>query len=159
MNNKFNIRLVTQKDFTAVLELSCKLEDYVVRFDPLYLTGQNFRRIAESYLRKDFKSHNSQIWLVQHGARSIGFCLVRIQKPYAVYAPEKIGYIVDMYIEPKFRRFGLGAKMLKKVVESLRKKNIRHIELFVDVRNTIGFNAWRKYGFRPTLIRMRKNLK
>ncbi|HLC44871.1 MAG: hypothetical protein A2722_00430 [Candidatus Doudnabacteria bacterium RIFCSPHIGHO2_01_FULL_50_11] len=153
------IRKAHKQDFDTVVRLTCELQDYLRRFDRRYKSGRAFRPTARKNVRKNFSSRHSRILVVEHSGRVVGFCLGQVRKGFDVYLHDYIGFLYDAYLEPGFRKQGLMGQMLRQQFAWMQKRKVRYVELYVDPLNPVGMGAWVKYGFRPLMIRMRKDLK
>lgn len=58
----------------------------------------------------------------------------------------KMGYIMNMYTHPPYRRRGLATKILDLLIEDAVGKGVRHIQLDATAQ---GRPVYEKYGFHP----------
>jgi ribosomal protein S18 acetylase RimI-like enzyme len=57
----------------------------------------------------------------------------------------KFAYIMNMYTDPEWRRKGIGADLLEKLIEEIKK---RRIKLIVLHATQAGRSLYERYGFR-----------
>ena len=58
------------------------------------------------------------------------------------------GEIASLAVHPGYRRKGVAAALISRVLRELRTAGIRRIELMVRVDNTAGAQLYRSFGFR-----------
>lgn len=141
-----------------LLDLTIKLRDFHRKLDKSYKKGKDWSD-ARKHLKDALKSKNNLVLLAEFQGQVVGFSLGRIQPAGSIYVHEKIGFIFDVYLEPDFRRKGIVRSLLEKQNIWFKKNRIRFVELYVDVKNKHGFNAWKKHGFRPIMVRKRLDLR
>jgi ribosomal-protein-alanine N-acetyltransferase len=56
--------------------------------------------------------------------------------------------IASLAVHPDYRRRGLAAALIGRVLRELRAAGIRRVELMVRVGNTAGAQLYRSFGFR-----------
>ena len=86
-------------------------------------------------------------YLFEKDEKVAGYCVFREEKDYL--------YIRQFYIEPAFRRKGMG----KKSFEWLRKRlwrNHKVLRLDVLVGNTRGCSFWKALGFKTRVLGMER---
>ena len=67
-------------------------------------------------------------------------------------------YLGFMYVNPAFRGQGINQKILSRLVEWSKSKNLKDIRLEVYDKNTIAKNSYLKFGFKPNLLEMRMDI-
>jgi ribosomal-protein-alanine N-acetyltransferase len=68
---------------------------------------------------------------------------------------EKTAFIHTLYIEKKYRRSGIGKKLLAFTINFLEVDGFSSVELTVDTENLAAVNFYRSFGF--TVREKRKN--
>ncbi len=152
------VRTATRKDIPEILRLNALLSDFHVRIDPYYKSGEETAGGFKLVLENLFDDEKTNILVADKGNGLAGYFIGMIQPPKPFLRPEKTGRISDAFVEQAFRGRGLGEKMFDRLVEWFKENGIRHIELSVDARNPEGIGAWRKYGFKDFMIKMRLDL-
>lgn len=152
------IRKAKKEDIENIVELNKQLDDFHTKFDKYYKdsseAAKNFKKDLASIIQK----RNVKILVIEDNNKMVGYFNAKIEKPKPFFVPEKIGKISDAFIEEKYRKLGLGKKVLDELIEWFKKNKIKHVELSVDVRNEIGIKAWRKFGFKDFMKKMRLDL-
>jgi len=84
-----------------------------------------------------------------------GYSLIKNAIPYK--KPDKYAYLGFMYVLPKYRGKGINRKIITYLLDKVKERNITEIQLDVYAENEIALNAYKKFGFKPNLLKMRLN--
>lgn len=87
-----------------------------------------------------------QIWIVQDGAKALGY--VAFSFHYDVEFGGAEGVITDLFLRRGYRRRGLGGRLLATVDDYCRSTGIRSMELQVIRGNRAAEAFYRKHGFK-----------
>jgi len=60
---------------------------------------------------------------------------------------EFVGHIMNLAIDPAYRRRGFGSELLKKGLEYLQELGAQTVELEVRVGNEAAINLYKRFGF------------
>ena len=131
----FNIEKKTMKKIT--------LDKYYI--EPIY----------EVFLEKSnfiFLSGKSQIYIALHNEKLIGFILSFYTDPNSAdfipsYVENYKYYISSLYIDPNYQNKGIGTKLLKTLINNLKKTNLDNIYLTVDLNNKNAIAFYLKNNF------------
>jgi ribosomal-protein-alanine N-acetyltransferase len=63
------------------------------------------------------------------------------------------GHITNIAVHPEFRKIGIGSRLLEKLIDISREKDIEKLTLEVRKSNTAAKNLYLKYGFKEEGIR------
>ena len=158
MKNKIIIRKAVKKDAKGIVNLLKQVTDYHRKFDKYYRPSSSYKNLEKAVL-DSLGNRGEKVLLAESGGEIVGYCAGAIGKAPDYTALKKIGYIDTMIVDEKHRKGGVGGKLLKEMINWLKEKKIKHIELEVDTRNNPGINFWRKAGFFEYRLKMRKDLK
>jgi diamine N-acetyltransferase len=77
----------------------------------------------------------------------VGYCISTV-------TIDSVGEIDSLYIEPEYRKFGIGDKLMSKSLEWLDSKNVKTKIIGVAEGNEQAFDFYKKYGFyeRRTIL-------
>jgi ribosomal protein S18 acetylase RimI-like enzyme len=77
----------------------------------------------------------------------VGYCITTI-------TIDKIGEIDSLYVEPEFRKFGIGDKLMSRSIEWLDSKNVRIKIIGIAEGNEQVLDFYKKYDFyvRRTIL-------
>lgn len=152
------IRKANKEDTEKLVKMNAHLFDYHAKFDKYYRLGKETEKDYRKHLKNVISTRKYRILIAEENEKPVGFLAGRIEKPRAYAKPKKIGVISSAFILPKYRRMGVGKLMFNDFLEWCRKNKVKNIELSVDSRNEIGNGAWKKFGFKDFLKRMRLDL-
>jgi ribosomal protein S18 acetylase RimI-like enzyme len=152
------IRKANKKDIEQIVELNSKLGDYHVKFDSYYKKGKDIEPYFRKYLKKIITKRNSRIIVAEENKKIIGFIFGSINNARFYAKPKRIGSLHTAFVLGEYRNLGAGKAMLDDFIGWLKKKKIKNIELSVDFRNKIGNKAWKRFGFKDFMKRMRLDL-
>lgn len=157
---KISIRKANKKDVASVVALNTKITDFHHTLDKYYpKASEKTEKFVRRYFLKDVRKRNCLTLLAEADGNIVGYYEVLIKKiPHPFIAPDRVGYICDAFIEKEYRRKSIGKKMFDEVMRWFRKHKLKHIELSVHAKNEIGKNAWKKYGFKEDVRKMRLDL-
>lgn len=123
-------------------------------FDPqLRETGAQYYDIARMLENPDV-----HLLVAEHEGSPIACAFARIDtaKPWLRQARE--AYLGLMYVEPSWRGRGVNARLLARLEDWCREQGINELRLDVYAANEPAVAAYRKAGFRTTLLEMRLTL-
>jgi ribosomal protein S18 acetylase RimI-like enzyme len=142
------IRKAKLKEVGEISKLHKKLAEYHHRLDNFYSSKINSKR----YIRKVIK----QILVAELEGKIVGFIIFRIKK-HPAYS-EKITHISDLYVDEKYRKLGIGKKLVEEIIKLSKSKKVKYITITVHCKNEIGLKFWKKLGFEEYSKNMRLKL-
>jgi len=102
-------------------------------------------------------------WVYEQDGKVVGYILVGIKIPtlwqrlekrtralvgQRVDLEERAGHIMNLAIDPTFRRRGLGSLLLQEGLRYLEELGVDGVELEVRVNNDSAIRLYEKYGFQ-----------
>ena len=98
------------------------------------------------------------IQLATMDGKPAGYSLVFIKTNPFNSRIRKIGLIDHLFVKKELRGRKISSALVREAITWFRRKGIRHLSLFVLERNRIPQAIYRKWGFFPFVVEMRKNL-
>ncbi len=96
-------------------------------------------------------------YLIEHGGKTVGYVLFTYG--FDLEFGGRLATVTDFYLEPDFRRRGLGSATLGFVADECRALGVKALELQVEEGNLPAQALYRKSGFeRLTRLPMSKQL-
>jgi GNAT superfamily N-acetyltransferase len=131
-------------------ELRRLLEAYIREWDPEEDPDQYWHKDYWAAFRAGLANRTLAILLVwpQEPGEGlpIGFAIVRAEHPW--YKPSNlIGIVEEFYIEPRYRRKGLGRALAARASSQLGEMGAEVIAAYVLRRNVQALKFWQKIGF------------
>jgi len=152
------IRKALPGDIDAIVCLNTQLADYHRRIDDYYKPGVQTAEGFKQFLQEIIEDENYLILVATAEDKTVAYFLGMITGAKPFLSPEKTGRISDAFVEENYRKSGIGKIMFEQMLQWFKEHQIEHLELSVDVRNEIGVNAWKKYGFEPFMLKMKMKL-
>jgi ribosomal protein S18 acetylase RimI-like enzyme len=57
------------------------------------------------------------------------------------------GYCTGLFVDKKYRRMGIGTKLMRETIRQLKKRHVYHLSFMVDPKNHKGLRMYKKLGF------------
>ena len=80
------------------------------------------------------------------GGRRRGRGRLRVFASFSTYRGRPGVYVQDLHVEPRYRRLGVGAKLLQRLAALTRTRGGIYIRLSVDARNTAAQGFYDRIG-------------
>ena len=151
------ISKATKQDVGGIIKMIKQTCDYHYEIDKYYKPFSYYKNL-EKEVSKSLKDKNMIFLLAKLDTKIIGYCEGGIGKDSNYTLPRQIGYIYTLIIENKYRRKGVGKKMLNKLMKWFKNKKVKNIELEADARNNIGIDFWKNNKFFTYRLKMRQDL-
>ena len=162
---KVKIRKATLKDVPVIVRMWKEFMGYhkdMVKRNPKikpYLTEKkNSSHFFTKYLKSDFKSSNSVVFIAEVEGRPVGYSINLIRKNPLVYEVEKLGYVSDLFVKKEFRGMKISSMFRDESIKWFRKKGIKHMSVEVIGGNTYAHSIYKKWGFFDYKVEMRKKI-
>jgi ribosomal protein S18 acetylase RimI-like enzyme len=105
--------------------------------------GQNF----EPWVRRMLVDDKYVGWIIQDGDRAVasaGFLLLDWAPHYLDPAGQQRGYVLNVFVEPEYRRRGLAQALVRECMDEARRRGIRVVALHASKK---GQPVYEKLGF------------
>lgn len=141
------IRNFKKEDLSQVIELCREVRDHHMELLNGYFTPQN--DIFEQQVFLDSLEDTNYIALVASDKDTIlGYLLAQKKiAPHLIHS--HIVHIYNFGVKKDARGSGIGKKLMDSLFEIALKEGIEEINLGVYNDNTIAYNFYEKYGFKP----------
>lgn len=156
MKNILSIRPAKTADIGSLVSLFVQMADYHHQLDHIWSKGD--KESTEKFVRKLLKKKKDHSFLVLIANENVvGYATAAIQES-TFYTDGKIGHIGSIFIEKRYRKFGLAKMAITEFTHWFREHNITYVALQVDIKNNIGTVAWKQLGFREWRLTLRKKI-
>ncbi|MEM0358161.1 MAG: GNAT family N-acetyltransferase [Candidatus Bathyarchaeia archaeon] len=71
----------------------------------------------------------------------------------------KLTYIQNLYVAPKYRRVGIGSKLLQRIIERAEAKGALEIHVVTGFDNEVAIRLYKKHGLEKESLQLEKELK
>jgi GNAT superfamily N-acetyltransferase len=159
------IRRARRSDLKTIVSLWQQLSNHHATFAPSnkplaphVVRGPGAARSFSIWARKHIGSKSGVVFLAEVDAKPAGYCLVFIRRLPLISRVNKLGPIADLLLLKEFRGQGISSKLKNEAMQWFRKKGIKHVSLNVLEKNRVPQSIYKKWGFFPYVVEMRKNL-
>jgi len=130
------------------------------KFWPFYISKINEEEKINwlNDIKKAFKDKNTKIFVVEENEKLIGYTWVNTYLIDYLKPKKKVGYINEFFITKKFRGKNISTKLMNKIIEWFKQQKIEFVSLCVFAKNEKAVDIYKKFGFEPFSIYMRKKI-
>ena len=112
-------------------------------FDHLDFNGKAIR----SGLRQLLKNRSiGQAFLVINQTKACGYTI--LIDSFDLEFGGRVAFVTDLYLEPAYRRRGIGTEIFKQLERFSRENGVKTIELQAERKNRAALSFYRRLGFR-----------
>lgn len=162
---KITVRNYRRGDKAFLVHCMNGMQEHVSSIDAFKKTRPVAEFNGEKWVDNIFvkiKKYNGIIFIAQHDGKAIG-CIVGIIKESTKVDlidlfPFKDGRIIELYVDPFYRKAGVGSLLLRKIEQFFRDNGCGISELGVFAANTNAFKFYKKHGYVERNIDMGKKL-
>lgn len=119
---------------------------------PMNSLTENFMDYARSGLAQALEHPAACVIMAEErtddGVRAVGYAVGMVQEPPPIFEPEMYTFVSDLYVDPAFRRRGIGTGMVERIRGWGWVKGINRLSLVLPV-NSFAHGLYAKLGFRP----------
>jgi len=152
------IRKAKIGDVPRIAEMGVAFFRHLDRIDRYYPPSKKLKKLYFDYFRKNVYSSQSLLLLAEDDEKIFGFALAKIRKTPLIWGKRPYGDISFIYLDKKYQRMGIADKFLSSIYRWFKEKKIKEVELTVLEKNKQARKAWKKYGFREYIMRLRKKI-
>ena len=154
------IRPLELNEVEQLVELwKASLEDPTLGESSIVVDNENVDKWRE-YIIKLHREDENQILVAEVNGKLVGY--IHFLKPMYTRFGLKAKYcwapIANLYIQPEFRRRGIGTQLMQKCLDYLKSKGATRVELDVWTHNKEAISFYRKFNFEIHDLRLQKSL-
>ena len=107
---------------------------------------QEFKKYNQEYLERSIQNNSFIVYLARHGGEmaGIGGMVIREQPGSFKNPTGKVGYLMNMYTFPSFRKRGICSEILKLLLAEAANMGIKAFELHASKD---GESVYKQHGF------------
>lgn len=158
MNMPVTIRRAQQSDIDSLVTLWQEIADYHAELDPRFALASDARTKYREHLTRLLGDDNWRVFIAEEDGNAIGFITGTVREN-PIFAQRWAGHISDAFVTARYRRRGVGEQLVRVIGDWFRERNVDYLELGAASFNPVAQSFWRKMGFEPYMIRMRKGFK
>ena len=142
------IKRAKEEDVKTLLEFSKKLNEFERRFYGNYKSFEEVKDFVRRFFEKGLKREKSIFLIAKIKGKAIGMAYGWEVKPLPFFKERRMGYIGEIWVEEKFRRKGVGKKLMEKMLEWFKERGIKWVRADVLSNNKEAIEFYKKLGFR-----------
>jgi ribosomal protein S18 acetylase RimI-like enzyme len=107
-------------------------------------------RAFEPWVRERLADGRYLGWIAEENCRAVASAgmIILDWPPHALHpSMDKRAYVLNVYVEPEFRKRGLAHELLERCMAEARRRQIRVVTLHAA---EAGRSVYEKFGFRPS---------
>jgi len=140
MTTTTSIVKASRSDIAGVLDLMGQL------YDSEHMAFESSRALAALHGLLDHPEHGT-VFLLRRGEATVGYAVVT--RGYSVEFGGVFALLDELFVAPEGRGAGLGAALLRAVIEDCRAEGIASLRLEVERANVQAQALYRRFGFIP----------
>jgi ribosomal protein S18 acetylase RimI-like enzyme len=137
------------RDVDSIAGLWNKLREHQRNLSPHFSTHYDRRswknRKVELLEKSKSGGFHGDVVIDNEMKKIVGYCV-------STMSSDKQGYLESIYIEPEYRKAGIGGKLMEKALDWMDKMQVKTKTLTVGVGNEQVLKFYARYGFFPKNI-------
>lgn len=143
------IRLATEQDIDEIATMHNDLAMMHESYALILAQASDSKNKYLDYLKKQFNSPNSFIFVYSSYDKIIGYAHILIANLDSGMILNNRCFINDLYVSSEYRNQGIGKKFLDYILYVAKEKQCQYVNLNVVVNNIAAMRFWQKNGFIP----------
>jgi RimJ/RimL family protein N-acetyltransferase len=160
----FLVREATEADLPALARLGARLARLHHRFDPRrFFVVPGMEKGYAWWLAKERRNRKAVVLAAVRTGRGgkesvVGYAYGRIEPRDWNSLRETCGVGIDLMVEPRARRSGVGAALVEAMAAGLARRGAPRVIIQVATLNPEAQAVFGRLGFRPTMVEMTREL-
>ena len=147
--DKITIREAATADVPAIVELWKEAMDFHAARDPYMQRSEDGHVSFAEFVTEQISEESSLVAVADTGGEIVAYCLARVNQRPPVVRDRILGHLSDLAVTERWRRRGIGRRMVAEVKDWFKSRKIRRMELRANVANEVSTRFWRKMGLEP----------
>lgn len=148
------IREAREEELLKVGRLWGKFMAFNAEFNSSFRVKKKAPEIFSKEMIEKIRDSSCRLTVAEIDGDLAGFCYSYISHKPKHFKLEKFGFVGDLYVEPEYRRRGVGRMLVLDTMKFFSRRKVRQIELLVAVKNTNTIKFWESLGFSHLLTWM-----
>ncbi|MBW2963196.1 GNAT family N-acetyltransferase [Candidatus Woesearchaeota archaeon] len=152
------IRKAKKEDLKQLGKMVFDLDMGISKIDFWKKDEKILKKNIKSIVLKNFKNPKKIILVAEEKNRTMGYITGSIKVQNPIFKIKKIGFINDVYIIKKFRKQGLGKKLMKELIKYFKRQKIKVCQLSVLSNNLPALKLYQSLGFKENRKKLVKRI-
>ena len=156
----FLLRDARAADLPALSRMGARLAREHHALDParFFLPEEPIEKGYAWWLGKELVNPRASIVVAARRGRPIGYAYGRIERADWNTLRERGAVGVDLWVEPRSRRGGVGRRLVETLAERFAARGQRRIVIHVAAANRLALRVFAGLDFRETLVELAREL-
>jgi GNAT superfamily N-acetyltransferase len=145
------VQEAVSSDLDALVEFGLSLQSHCEKSNgAVWKITEEGKRFLKQKLEDTLKDSNSRVFVARMSEGVIGFASGQVSSRED-YLPNRVALISRVYVNEKYRRQGVGKRLVKELCRFFNSMNAEQVTLRYIVGNREAERFWAKLGFRPII--------
>ena len=149
-------RPAVEADFPIVARMCEQMLDYLRRYTFTLPEVENAGELWLNTYRRTL-GRFTIIFVAEVDGQVMSFLSARLKQTPAYMGGVMVGELMEVWVEPGVRRYGIGEKLTRLAIEWLQEKGAQSVEVQILVDNEPSINMVKGLGMKPELFQLRLN--
>jgi ribosomal protein S18 acetylase RimI-like enzyme len=150
------IREAREEELLKVGRLWGKFMAFNAEFNSSFRVRKKAPEIFSKEMIEKIQDSDCRLAVAEIDGELAGFCYSYVSRKPKYFKLEKFGFVGDLYVEPGYRRQGVGRMLVNDTLAFFSRRKVRQVELLVAIKNTGTIKFWESLGFSHLLTWMYK---
>jgi ribosomal protein S18 acetylase RimI-like enzyme len=149
--DNLTIRRAASSDAEKIVELRLLSQEHAEKSNPLIwrITGEG-KRLLKQKVENDLADSNIRVLLAEANGEIIGYVQGEVTSR-SDHTPRTVGQISLMYVLERFRRKGVGRRLMKELCKFFNSNKAEDLTVRYIIGNKEAEGFWRKLGFESII--------
>lgn len=149
--NKLTIRRAASSDIERIVQLRLLGQKHFEKSNPLiWRLSEEGKKLLKAKVEDELADSNVRMLLAEADGEVIGYIQGEITCRND-HTPRTVGHISLAYVVRKFRRKGVGTRLMIKLLEFFRSNKAENLTVRYIIGNREAEEFWRKLGFKSII--------
>lgn len=142
------VERLDSKDFDVAVDLIHKFWTLNSEFEPMIELSEQVVEEIKRILKADLNDKEKIILVGKVDGKVVGLIRAEV-KSNSFSGSRPMGNIVEFYVVPRYRRVGIGERLLNAVMEKLRERSVDLVTAEFPTQNVVAVGFYVKNLFSP----------
>lgn len=110
-----------------------------------------------SILKSSLQGSDYELWVAEVNGEVVGF--IDLWTIHDFCHGGRLTYIQNLYVASKYRRLGVGSKLLQKIIERAEEKGALEVHVVTGFDNEPAIRLYKKHGLNKESLQLEKEFK